>query len=356
MTDMTSVAAAPSSGRLRWFERTGPIPAWGPIAPFLLISAQLGVLLVLLRLFQIEPGTGLQSILPLVFVGFLVHAALPMRWRLPFFLGLSIVAIGTVLGPVAGAVLVVLGLLLIGTCHLPLAFSTRVLLLLLIIAALAAIRAGWLVVPPAVTSSLALPGLPRMVLPVLASMFMFRLIIYLYDIRHEERARAAGTSSKGAAGQPASVWSRLSYFFLLPNVCFLLFPLVDYRTYRRTYYDSDAQAIYQKGVWWVFLGLVQLLLYRLVYHYLVPSPEDVQGLGGIVRFMLSAYLIYFRVVGQFQLIVGLLCLFGFNLPPAHRFYLLGSSFTDFWRRARIEWKDFMVKVFYYPALVPLQRK
>ena len=352
MTDMTSVAAA----RRPWLERIGPIPGWAPAVQFLVIVAQLGALLVLLRLFEIEPNTGLLRILPLIFVGFVVHAALPMRWRLPFFLLLSIAAIGIVLGPVAGAVLVLLGLLLIGVCHLPVAFSTRMLLLLLIAGALAAIRAGQLAVPSEVTSSLALPGLPRMVLPVLASMFMFRLIIYVYDLRQEERARLAGTPSKGVTGQPASVWTRLSYFFLLPNVCFLLFPIVDYRTYRRTYYDADAQAIYQKGVWWICLGLVQLLLYRLVYHYLVPSAEEVQGLPGIVRFILAAYLIYLRVVGQFQLIAGVLCLFGFNLPPAHNFFLLASSFTDFWRRARIEWKDFMVKVFYYPALVPLQRK
>jgi len=353
---MTSVAAVPSSRRRDWLERIGPIPGWGQIARFLLISAQLGVLLLLLRLFQIEPGTGLPRILPLVFGGFVVHAALPMRWRLPFFLLLSIAAIGVVLGFAAGAVLVLLALLLIAVCHLPIAFSTRVLLLLQITAVLAAIRAGWLALPSAVTSALALPGLPKVVLPVLASMFMFRLVIYLYDLRHEELDRSAGTTQIGAAARPASVWTRLSYFFLLPNVCFLLFPIVDYRTYRRTYYNADAQAIYQKGVWWICLGLVQLLLYRLAYHYLVPADTDVQGLGGTVRFMLAAYLIYIRVVGQFQLIVGLLCLFGFNLPPAHRFYLLASSFTDFWRRARIEWKDFMVKIFYYPALVPLQRK
>src|SRR5687768_6868958 len=188
-------------------------------------------------------------------------------------------------------------------------------------------------------------------------MFMFRLMIYLYDLRHEEKLVAkGGAATARPAVQPASVWARLSYFFLLPNVLFLLFPIVDYRTYRRTYYDRKPQEIYQQGIWWIALGLVHLLVYRLVYHYLVPMPEEVQGLGGVVRFLLSAYLIYLRVSGQFHLIIGLLCLFGFNLPPAHKFFLLASSFTDFWRRARIEWKDFMVKVFYYPALVPLQRK
>ncbi|MDP9225332.1 MAG: hypothetical protein M3P18_16105, partial [Actinomycetota bacterium] len=288
---------------------------------FLGISAQLGLLFVLLRLFEVEPGTGLPRILPLVFVGFIVHAVLPPPWRLPFFVFLSLSAIGLVLGPVPGAILVALGLVLIGVCHLPVAYSTRVLLLVLIAGVLASIRAGWIALPPALLTSLAMPRLPRVVLQVLGSMFMFRLVIYLYDLRHEEESRAAGAPGPVRSVSPASVWMRLSYFFLLPNVCFLLFPIVDFRTYRRTYYDTEAQAIYQKGVWWICLGLAYLLGYRLAYHYLVPSPEDVQGLGGVVRFMTSSYLIYLRVVGQFHLIVGLLCLFGFNLPTAHRYYL-----------------------------------
>ena len=32
-----------------------------------------------------------------------------------------------------------------------------------------------------------------------------------------------------------------------------------------------------------------------------------------------------------------------------------SSFTDFWRRINIYWKDFMMKVFYYPAFFRLRR-
>jgi hypothetical protein len=337
---------------------------------FLVIAAQLAVLIVLFNVFQIEPSSGLLRVLPLVFAGFLVHAFLPLRYRQQFFLLLSVAAFAVVLGPRAALLLVVLGLALIGICHLPVAFSTRVVLLVWAGAVLAALRAGW---APALLGSmppvLSLGSLPKLVLPVLGSMFMFRAIIYLYELRHEERERQSARAKSEAGikapmgakagvrgGAPATIWARLSYFFLLPNVCFLLFPIVDYRTYRRTYYDTDERAIYQKGVWWICLGLIYLLCYRVVYQYLVPAPEDVQGLSGVVRFLTSSYLIYVRVVGQFHLITGLLCLFGFNLPPAHRFYLLASGFTDFWRRARIDWKDFMVKVFYYPVLVPLQRK
>jgi len=344
----------PMEGKLYAFVR--PAPEWRTVGRFLGISAQLALLFVLLRLFEIEPGAGLPRILPVVFAGFVVHAALPVSWRLPFFLLLSLSVIVMVLGPVPAALLVGIGLCLIGLCHLPIPFPARISLLLVMTVVLASWHAGWIALPSTLMPRVEPPALSKMVLPVLGSMFMFRLIIYLYDLRHEERASAGGSGSAARAGAPASISMRLSYFFLLPNVCFLLFRIVDYRTYRRTYYDNDAQAIYQKGVWWICLGLVYLLAYRVVYHYLVPSPEDVQGLAGIVRFMLASYLVYFRVVGQFHLIIGVLCLFGFNLPPAHQFYLLASNFTDFWRRARIEWKDFMVKVFYYPVIVPVQSK
>jgi hypothetical protein len=51
----------------------------------------------------------------------------------------------------------------------------------------------------------------------------------------------------------------------------------------------------------------------------------------------------------------MLHLFGFRLPETHNRYLLASSFTDFWRRINIYWKDFMQKIFYYPAVFKLKK-
>jgi hypothetical protein len=51
----------------------------------------------------------------------------------------------------------------------------------------------------------------------------------------------------------------------------------------------------------------------------------------------------------------MLHLFGFRLPETNHKYFLASSFTDFWRRINIYWKDFMLKVFYYPAYFKLRR-
>ena len=166
-------------------------------------------------------------------------------------------------------------------------------------------------------------------------MFMFRLIIYMYDLKH---GKATPTLA-----------STLSYFFLLPNVFFPFFPVVDYSTFRRTYYNDDQHRIYQTGVQWILRGVIHLILYRYINYYVMIAPGDVSNTLELVRYLISNFALYLRISGQFHLIIGILHLFGFNLPETHHLYFLASSFTDLWRRINIYWKDFMIKVFYYPT-------
>ena len=330
-------AVTPSSARERFFQKlrqeTSSRRELLPWAGFLLVALQLGLLLVVMHLFQIEEQFGLLRLTSLIFGGFIVHALLPKSYRLPFFLALSLAAIGVVLGMKQGAGLIAIGLALIGLCHLPIAFGARVALVFCAGVVLVLLRGGWI--------STGWKALPTLVLPVLGAMFMFRLVVYLYDLRHEKK--------------PATIWERLSYFFMLPNVCLLLFPVVDYQTFRRTYYDSDPLPIYQKGVLWMYRGIVHLLLYRLVYHHFTLAPSEVVGLGGVIQSMLATYLLYLRISGQFHLIIGIMCLFGFNLPETHHLYYLASSFNDYWRRINIYWKDFMMKIFYYPSFMRMRQ-
>ncbi len=309
----------------------GQFPDRASVLSFFAIVVQFSLLVLVMRQYQIENRAFFHNVLLLALFGFLLHHFLPAGWRLPFFLLLSLAGISGVLGPANAAWVVGAGLVLIAVCHLPVPFNVRVLLLLAVTAALAAMRADWLKTP-----------FPSAVWPILGSMFMFRMIVFLYDLKHQkDRAR----------------WSQtLSYFFLLPNVVFPLFPVVDYKTFRRTHYDAPWPAIYQRGIHWMFRGLTHLLLYRVVNYYVMLSPEEVAGWGDLLRFLVSNFLLYLRVSGQFHLIIGLLHLFGFHLPETNHLYCLSSSFTDFWRRINIYWKDFMMKVFYYPAYFALQKR
>jgi len=289
----------------------------------LTVILQLGLLALVIHKFQIESVVFFRLAL-LAFAGFVVHALLPFRFRLPFFLVLSLAGIGLVLGLKSAIWLIAIGAALIGICHLPVSFRIRGLLLVGAAILLAAQRATWL---PSFWSDA--------IWPVLGSMFMFRLVLYFYEIRHDKT--------------PASPMQTLSYFFMLPNVCFPLFPVVDYKTFRRNYYDDDAYGIYQIGLDWMARGVLHLILYRLVYLHLTLPPTEVYDAGDLIRYMVSTFLLYLRISGQFHLVIGMLYLFGFRLPETHHRYFLASSFTDFWRRINIYWKDFMMKVVYYPS-------
>ncbi|HEY7444723.1 MAG TPA: hypothetical protein VH701_19995, partial [Vicinamibacterales bacterium] len=177
-------------------------------------ALQLGLLALIIREFSLE-NAAFFRVTVLAFCGFVIHALLPLRYRMPFFVVLSLAAIGIVFGLRSGSTLVALGLVLIGICHLPVRIGVRLLILCAAAAVLAALRAQLIASP-----------IPMAIWPILGSMFMFRLCVYFYDLRTEKA--------------PLSISKTLSYFFLLPNVCFPLFPVVDYKTFRRTYYDAPA--------------------------------------------------------------------------------------------------------------------
>src|SRR5207244_6557583 len=299
------------------------------ITRFLGLEVQLGLLVLLIQQFNLISPLFEHQIVLLIFFGFLVHYLLPFWFRLPFFLFLSLSTIVCVFGVVQAGWLVAIGLALIGLCHLPLPFKLRIALVALAGIALAELRSGWFHAPWS-----------EAIWPILASMFMFRLIVYLYSLQHRKA--------------PVSFWSSLSYFFLLPIVVFPLFPVVDYATFYRNYYDADRHLIHQRGLKWIFWGVIHLLLYRCVYYYLVIPPEAVNSVTNLVCYLISNFLLILRLSGQFHLVIGVLLLFGFDLPRIMTRYCLAESFTDFWRRATISWRDFMQRVVFYPIYFRLR--
>jgi D-alanyl-lipoteichoic acid acyltransferase DltB (MBOAT superfamily) len=292
-------------------------------------TLQLGLLVLLIRQFQIENETFFKLI-QLTFAGFVVHALLPMRLRLPFFALLSLTGIGIVFGLAGAAWLVGIGSGLIALGHLPVRFWIKVAALLLAMVPLALLRVEVVASP-----------IPLAIWPILTSMFMFRLVIYLHDIRHSP--------------PPFNLARTLAYFFMLPNVTFPLFPVVDYKTFALSYYQVDAYRIYQRGLHWILRGVIHIILYRLVYHYVALDAAEVQTGAQLVQYIASAFLLYLRVSGTFHIAIGILHLFGFYLPETNHLYLLSSSFTDLWRRANIYWKDAIMKLVYFPSFFRLRK-
>ena len=299
--------------------------AWPAVARHAVVLVQLLLAIAVVQLYAIE-GPAFRKLFILATAGFAVNLVLPKVARLPFFVALSLGGAVLVFGPLDAAWLVGTGLLLIGLCHVPVGYYVRVALLGLVGAGLAVARAG--LVPSPWSAA---------VWPILGSMFMFRLALYLLATSRPDRKA------------DRNVWWALAYFFMLPNLVFPLFPVVDYQTFRRTYYDKPDAHIYEQGLVWIARGLVHLLLYRFVYYAVLNDPIDVVHLSDLVQFMLGTFLLYLRVSGSFHLIVGLLHLFGFRLPETHKLYYLAHSFTELWRRINIYWTEFMMKVVFYPT-------
>lgn len=179
---------------------------------------QLVLVLAVVYAYQLETRAFFHVML-LAVAGFAIHALLPRPHRLRFFVALSFAGVFVVFGAADAFSLIAAGLGLIGLCHLPVSFGARVLILLGAGAALAAARAELLPAPASAA-----------IWPILGSMFMFRLALYLYSLRHDQERPALART--------------LAYFFMLPNIVFPLFPVVDYTTFGRAYYDRDERQIY----------------------------------------------------------------------------------------------------------------
>jgi hypothetical protein len=306
-----------------------------------LVFVQVVLIALLMRELDMQ-SSAFRRVVYIATGGFVIHHLLPMRFRLRFFLLLSVSAIFLVLGgsyahplwnPALGipraAMVLAVGAALIGICHLPFRLWVRVVLLLVAGVYAAMYRVGifgsaeWAII-----------------LPVLASIFMFRIMIYLYDLS-SSRNRSPLTFS-------------LCYFFLLPNVCCPLFPVIDFKKLSSFYYNEASLTIYQRGAHWMGRGVIQLLLYRFINQLFYVKASEVANGTDLIQFLITNSLLYLNISGLFHLIVGMLLLFGFNLPETNHRYFLASSFTDYWRRVNIYWKDFMMKVFYYPTFFKLK--
>jgi D-alanyl-lipoteichoic acid acyltransferase DltB (MBOAT superfamily) len=302
-------------------------------ASFWMIAGQVALLVGVLYVYDIEARVFRSVIAPLVLFGFIANHYAPAGQRLALFFLLGLASVVAALGiadPAAAAWLLGAALALIGVCHLPAPLWARVGLLAIAAVGLGAVRIG--VIETSWGS---------IVVPLLASMFMFRLAIYLYDLR------------TGKA--PKSVWARLSYFFTPPNPVFPFFPVVDCATFGRSHYNEDACRIYQRGAQWMLRGVVHLLIYRVIYMHLQIAPENVSSPLELLQHVTTNFGLYFRISGLFHLITGMLLLFGFNLPETHSRFYFSSSFTEVWRRMNIYWKDFMQKMFFNPSFTRLKR-
>ena len=183
-------------------------------------------------------------------------------------------------------------------------------------------------------------AIPDSVWPIVASMFMFRMIIYLYELKHIKKPETG---------------RRTQLFLPVAQLLLPAFPggrLPDHAARLLCRRRSCHAA---RGLQMMFRGTIHLLCYRMIYHELLIPAAEVHDPASLSRYLVCNYLLYLQVSGQFHMACGMLHLFGFQLPETHHNYLLATSFTDYWRRINIYWKDFMVRLFFNPVVFRLKR-
>jgi alginate O-acetyltransferase complex protein AlgI len=297
---------------------------------FLAIIAQLLMLQVVFDAYRLETRS-FRALVMLATVILPVHYLARYRWKKPIFVAASILGMVVVSGLLASAGALAISAVLIVLAIAPLPWIIRAVLIAIVAVSLAVARAQF-----GASAEVA----ARSVIPIVATMFMFRMIIYMYERKHNRgREPLADT---------------LSYFFVLPNCVFPHFPVIDYRSFQRGYFASGIHDIQRTGMAMMARGTAHLFIYRVVDRLFLISADAVHGPRSFAIYLVFNYLLYVRVSGQFHMACGLLHLYGFRLPETHRNYLLAGGFTDYWRRINIYWKDFMVRIVFNPVAFRLK--
>lgn len=293
--------------------------------PFLFLIAQLLMITHIINSLEIESEMGLQKISYIILGGFAISYWMSIRFRLPFFILLTIISLGFLIKFQVLILLAILCFYLL-IAHLNISFNIRFLLILIITAILACIRMQYIVTPNLNINNM---------LTILGAMMSFRMILYLYELKYTKKS--------------FSIWESFSYFLMLPNVVLLLFPIVDYKKFTRFYFNTNEVQIYQRGITRILRGIVLVILYRTVNFYFAIPSENVDDIYSLIQYVLLSYSVMLRLGGILWISIGILHLFGFNLPKIMDNFYLSTSFNDYWRRTNIYYKDFINKVFYNPS-------
>lgn len=172
-----------------------------------------------------------------------------------------------------------------------------------------------------------------------AAAFMFRGIWFYYESKH-------GLLKSG-------FWMDLAYFLIPANLCFTFFAIIDPLKFSTSYRGINA---FEGGLKRIAYGFGLVLLYRFISNLFQISFEDVNNFSTLIHYAASKYSLVLNIAGIILAGAGTLNLFGFELSSLFGNFLLASSFTELWRKINTNWRDFVVRVFYYPLYFRFKNK
>lgn len=255
-----------------------------------------------------------------------IYYCLPVKFRIPllilFFIGFIIYALGIV----STLFYILSSLFLLFFIRKSKAFWMYS-MLFLCIAGLALLR-------------LEIFYFPRLIVavPYIAAAFMFRGMRFYYESKH-------GYLRSG-------FWLDLAYFFIPANLCFLLFGVIDPLRFSRSFKGFSA---FNTGLKRIYSGFTLLVMHRVIANLFPMTFEDVSNFKNLLHYAAINYLFVLNVIGLLLAGLGTLGLCGFDLPPMFGNFLVVTSFSEMWRKVNSYWRDFIIRVFYYPTFVKLKK-
>lgn len=285
-----------------------------------------------LKTLNIAASSGITDLTVIFIPGFIIYWLAPVRYR-PFiycliFIGSLFYVFSWVTAAIIAFFLSVTAYVVYSGYKLPLKYVYLILLAI----AFNFLRNSFLLRMPRLNMSI----------PFVAAILMFRVIVLMYEVKYNKL--------------PENRWLKLSYFFCFPNLAFLFYPIIDYKTYTRGYMAEPFEALCNKSLWYMISGIMFLAAYKLLGFYLDVSFIEVHDITGLIVYMLSKYILVFKMIGLLTLGLSFLCMFGFNMPMLFGNFFVVTSFNHYWQRVNIYWKDFIVKIVYYPLYFRYRKK
>jgi len=195
---------------------------------------------------EIEKNKGFDRVAVILSGAFLIYTFVPLSFRKLFLLGLAFLIESYLFGIKISAGVTILMLYFVSLTYIK-NKSIRLL------AVLFSVAAGIIITSKYVS----FPYIRLMVM--LAALFlMLRYIYLLYELNYFKE-------------KPVFI-DRLCYLFLIPNLCFPLFPALSPVDYLKSYYDKPSGVSFSRGLNWITNGIIQLLIYRMVYLDFSPFP------------------------------------------------------------------------------------
>lgn len=301
----------------------------GRMRSFLLLFLQMTFSFVLLHLYHIEENNGLIILLPYLGISALINHWINRRWKPLYFILVCCALTWYALGMLSAMVAISGVLTFFALAHLEINRIIKFVLAFILIGVLFLVRIQYLYTPSMLTA-----------VPIIGTFLMLRFILYAYEVRYET--------------QSASLTERLSYFMNPVNIAFPLFPVIDYKTWLKAL-NQDAATVHAKSTRRILLGILQLLLYRWLYLH-SPSAALIDSAGELAVHVFASFFMVLRILGIYWIAIGLVGYFGYSLPPVFENAFFITSFSEMWRKINIYWRDFVIKVFYYPIYFKLRKK